>query len=399
MANFFLSSNPARQSLLTENLFSEGETELAQSSWDFLATGPLGNAVSLRRLRAKLQTALEVEHSTIPPYLCALYSIKEGKNRVSSEIIKSVVLEEMLHMVMVANLLNAVGGTPKIGHKGRGNFIPSYPSKGLPGGLMPHLRVNLAAFSEKSTRTFIRIEHPAPEGSDQKTIGEFYNALMHDIIKLEQAAQARGKTIFTGKPERQVSAEHYYGAGGKLFEVHNLADAIRVIEEIVGQGEGVFGGNSIFSVGYNENDKSLNLFGADVEEYAHYFRFKEILYGRYYAPSDNAHRDSPNHGLPSGEKFEREWEDVYPMQDNPKMSDYPEGSPLYEKTYAFNVSYMKLLANLDAACNGQQEKLREGIPLMYDLRNKAIELMKIPVGDGSKTAGPSFEYVDISGMV
>lgn len=68
-------------------------------------------------LKANLQTALELEHSTIPAYLTALYSIKEGTNLMPVEIIKSVVIEEMLHMVMVANLINAIGSTPKIGKK------------------------------------------------------------------------------------------------------------------------------------------------------------------------------------------------------------------------------------------------------------------------------------------
>ena len=30
---------------------------------------------------------------------------------------------------------------------------------------------------------------------------------------------------------------------------------------------------------------------------------------------------------------------------------------------------------------------------MYDLKHQAVELMKIPSGDGEMTAGPSFEYV------
>ena len=59
-----------------------------------------------------LQTAIEVEHSTIPAYLCALYSIKDGTNQEAAQIIKSVVLEEMLHMILAANVLNAIGGHP-----------------------------------------------------------------------------------------------------------------------------------------------------------------------------------------------------------------------------------------------------------------------------------------------
>lgn len=35
---------------------------------------------SIESLREHLQWALELEHATIPPYLCALYSIKKGHN-------------------------------------------------------------------------------------------------------------------------------------------------------------------------------------------------------------------------------------------------------------------------------------------------------------------------------
>ena len=35
---------------------------------------------NLDELRDHLQTAVEIEWSTIPPYLCALWSIEEGTN-------------------------------------------------------------------------------------------------------------------------------------------------------------------------------------------------------------------------------------------------------------------------------------------------------------------------------
>ena len=60
-------------------------------------------------LLAWLQTALELELATIPPYLVALLSIQLPGNRASAEIIRSVMMEEMLHLVLVANVLNAVG--------------------------------------------------------------------------------------------------------------------------------------------------------------------------------------------------------------------------------------------------------------------------------------------------
>ena len=63
-------------------------------------------------LRTRLQWAIEIEHSIIPPYLCALYSIKPGSNREAVEALTSVFIEEMLHMTLAANVLNAIGGAP-----------------------------------------------------------------------------------------------------------------------------------------------------------------------------------------------------------------------------------------------------------------------------------------------
>ncbi|UAY56182.1 ferritin-like domain-containing protein [Arachidicoccus terrestris] len=397
-----------RQKLIPDNAFPELQAKavMAVNSIESEVVAADDDTIfdaKLAELKRMLQTALELEHSTIPPYLCALYSIKPGTNLTATEIIKSVVLEEMLHMIMVANLINAVNGKPCIGAKetdNDGNFIPDYPTP-LPGNVDPKLNVSLACFSKESIRTFWKIEHPEggfaiPEELLQKgeksypSIGAFYEALVKDITALETMASQKGKTIFTGDPARQVPSEHYYGAGGKIITVFNLEDAKNVIGEIVGQGEGTLG--SIFSEPFNPGDERYLMFGPTVEEYAHYFRFKEVHYERYYAPTDSAHRDSPNHGLPTGKKFEVDWEAVCKMKPNPKMSDYPKGSPLYEKTYDFNKTYSALLDNINEACNGRPAALRDGIMLMYDLKYKAIELMNIPREDGLM-AGPSFEYV------
>ena len=48
--------------------------------------GPLsGTITSIDGLRQHLQWALELEHSTIPPYLCALYSIEPAATRKPSK--------------------------------------------------------------------------------------------------------------------------------------------------------------------------------------------------------------------------------------------------------------------------------------------------------------------------
>ena len=86
-------------------------------------------------LRGDLQFAIELEHATIPPYLTALYSILEGTNDAIRGILRSVVLQEMLHMAMAGNILAAIGGKPDLT---KPDFLPVYPTD-LPfdiGGLL-----------------------------------------------------------------------------------------------------------------------------------------------------------------------------------------------------------------------------------------------------------------------
>src|SRR5690348_17994184 len=78
-----------------------------------------------------LQAAIRLEHSTIPLYLYAKYSLDRTKNAVIAQLIHSVVMEEMLHMTLACNLLNALGGQPLIDSP---TMTPTYPGP-LPGGV------------------------------------------------------------------------------------------------------------------------------------------------------------------------------------------------------------------------------------------------------------------------
>lgn len=334
-----------------------------------------GSIKSIEQLREHLQTAIELEHSTIPTYLCALYSINSQTNPFAYRTIQSVVMEEMLHMILAANILNAIGGEPAIN---KPEFIPEYPT------YLPHsddaFLIPLQKFSKDTLSIFLKIEKPArklapPEADQYHSIGQFYLAVKHALRYLDFVTPGG---IFTGDKKRQVESQHYYGGGGKLIPVFTLDDAIEAINEIVGQGEGI--NSSII-------DPDHEFFGEEVE-YAHYFRFNEIMLERLYLPDD-----SPHHP-PSGAPVQVNWDEVLNMQPNPKMKDYPEGSELWNKTYEFNRSYVTLLSSIHDACNGNPELLMKAIPIMYDLKYKAQDLMNTPIGNG-KTAGPSFEYVPL----
>lgn len=327
-------------------------------------------------LRRHLQWALELEHSTIPPYLCALYSIPDGANTGASTLIRSVVMEEMLHMVLAANLLNAIGGEPKVDSP---KFIPEYPT------YLPHsdraFQVQLLPFSTAAIDTFMRIERPAttdakPEGHKYRTIGQFYQAIL-DAFERLASTKGGARQLFTGKRSRQVSAvAAYYGGGGRPIEVVDLATARAAIQEISEQGEGF--DHTIF-----DGD---NQFG-QVDELAHYFRFYEIRAGRRFLPTD-----VPRHG-PTGSELLVDWSARYPMAPNPKASEYTHRPEIHRLMTEFNRKYTALLNVLHNAFNGTPSDLMQAVPMMYELKYRAQALMAIPSGrKGGTTVGPSFEY-------
>ena len=99
---------------------------------------------------------MQLEHATIPPYLTALYSLHPGNNSDALHILRVVVVEEMLHLTLVANVMNAVGGTPDLTQP---DFVPAYPAY-LPDG-EKDFQVDLQPFSKDAVKTFLKIERPA----------------------------------------------------------------------------------------------------------------------------------------------------------------------------------------------------------------------------------------------
>ena len=328
---------------------------------------------TLASLQRHLQWALELEHATIPAYLCALYSIAEGANVAAQQQLRAVVMEEMLHMVLVANVLNAVGGCPKVDDPA---FVPSYPTT------LPHsdgsVCVQLRRFDREALQTFLKIERPEPpqakpEPERYHSIGQFYDAIE---AGLRQLAGELGPALFSGSVLRQVDPTRwYYGGGGRPIVVSDLASALAALDEIKAQGEGL--PHSVF------DDQAP--FGQ--RELAHFFRFEQLRQGRYYRPED-----SPRSG-PSGDPLPLRWDQVHPMRANPRMADYAGQPEVHALMRRFNLDYTALLRALHGAFNGQPALLFEAVPMMYRLKYQAQALMQLPCGDASgETVGPSFEY-------
>ncbi len=331
---------------------------------------------TIENLRDHLQIAIELEHATIPTYLCALFTIKEGTNLAAYDVIRSVVIEEMLHMTLACNVMNAVGGSPAIN---KPDFVAQYPT------YLPHssdeFKVHLRKFSPAAITTFMEIEQPSapnapPEPHQYHSIGQFYKGIQEG---LEYLVNRDGeKAIFTGHAGdfRQVAPDYYYG-GGEVVEVCDLETARLAMETIVEEGEGLQA--SIW-------DEDYVLF-AQKPEVAHYFRFFEIMQGRFYKyPDDSIHTG------PTGEPLDVVWDAVYNMKTDPKLADYPVGSELRKRAEAFNMAYFEFLTKLHNAFNGRPDLLVSATGNMFDLKRLAMALIKNPLpGDESKNAGPTFE--------
>jgi Ferritin-like len=343
---------------------------------------------TLADLGEYLHIAMQLEHATIPPYLTALYSIKPDTNPDAIHILRVVAVEEMLHLTIAANLLNAIGGTPDPTAKG---FVPNYPAY-LPDG-ENDFQVSLAPFSHALVDIVLQIERPnsakgklfrrtdADAGTTMLgarrregelhyySIGDFYAAIKKGFERLEAEAQSQGKTIFTGDPGRQINREYYYSGGGQLEAVVDLASASRGIRQIMEQGEGVEGG--IYAL-----DKELS----------HYYRFDQLNRGQYYQPGDK-----PNQ--PTGPTFTVDWEAAYPVKQDLKLAQIPAGSELHAMALAFNVAYAKFLETLKRAYNGEPGLLTsEAVPQMFAFRNLMVQLLRNPLpDDGRFHAAPTFE--------
>jgi hypothetical protein len=332
----------------------------------------------LRKLHGLLQKALEVELFTIPPYLTALYSIDEGANRASVEILQSVVMEEMLHAALVSNIMNAVGAAPQVqGASGTGKpRRVNYPAQA------PHvarpLVIGLLPFSEKAVKGFAEIELPEDRtrwttGAGFYSIGQLYDRIRNLMIAVTDELGA--DQVFTGAPRLQLSAKDYYGAGGELMLVSGLDSALAAIDEIAQQGEGRLHSNLT-------GDEAR--FGQP-KEVAHYYRFNQILERRFYDRDDDVRR-------PTGPRLIVDWKAVRPVGAlNPKTKlARPPG--VVAVLDAFTASYDELLTALHEAFKGKKAQLMAAVPLMQRLKIQAIEVMRIDIG-GGRTCPPPFWFM------
>ena len=233
-----------------------------------------------------LQTAIEVEHSTIPLYLTTMYSIV---NTTSFEYLtmRTIVMEgehptiprselranrphgsEMLHMVNAANVLNAVGGAPFFDHPG---FIPQYPLV-LP---VLHMPADLVWFTQDSIAHFQQLESDPPGGYNSSISSEY----LHIVDLLIGLTREHGEAaVFTGNHSFKVDARTSYGQ--VAAPVTSLENATAALMGVADQGGGC-------PVPGHDWPQTVNISAGPLGgEFSHAARYSEIIMGRSYQETD-----------------------------------------------------------------------------------------------------------------
>ncbi|XP_070550418.1 uncharacterized protein [Ptychodera flava] len=402
---------------------------------------------SLDDLKRDLQTALELELSTIPPYLTAWLSIKKGYNKAISNIIRSIATEEMLHMAMVANILRSICGTPILNEK---KHVPTYPSR-LPGGVHPHLTVSLGRLTKGLIEdVFMKIEEPddtlpiklrqrvlssvqdiefdtdseTPLRHHNRTIGQFYYKRIWKALSYH--ASINSSLFACGDETTQVTEEDWYSkALEKPFAITSIEDARRAIELITEQGEG--------SSPTQPYDSDGNL--------SHYFKFMEVVMGYRLVVDPNlihsTHEDdtssidscevaysekytrrfcdngsTPCHfmhvhrrcNVPfhfTGERVPLHDDGIWPIIDNPSSERYPKGSKVELLSDLFNKEYSNLLRCIHDAFNGNPRGMRKCMSIMARMESLGRQLVKTPIDlNGDPNVGPNgaptFEFKELA---
>lgn len=267
------------------------------------------------RVREHLANAVYLEMWTVPLYLTAAYSLdvpinpttsrpefaptptKDGKpdfanftqtdyNQFAFNNILSVAIQEMLHVELAANLLNAVrpdAGTSPVSFITNPSNYTTVPVCVADGTLPSGVTLGLGEFNENQSLLFQWVESdaPLPPGYDVEawhaaytSIGHFYTSLMYglracwsDLYPIEgrptdpfqrddweaAARAARGgyllNMIFMGLPAANLASD---SSGTYSFSIKILgtqADALQLalaaMAGIVAQGEGAGEGNVV----------------------------------------------------------------------------------------------------------------------------------------------------------
>lgn len=302
-------------------------------------------------------------------------TILPGTNPAAIERLDMIVGQEMVHMCLASNIMNAIGGAVQINP-------PTYPGP-LPGGVDGSTVINLLPFSPAAMQQGMSIEEPVdpvnpPANTDAAgnvasgpvTIGEYYALLDQALAGLDPGAWTPWRN--------QITDSQFFS--GQLFAVNNYADAHRAITQIVSEGEGT-------PVNPGQTGSPLDF----QNELAHYYRFQELFLNRVLTkdPSDPTNPTGYRWGGPLGV----DWSAVYPAIPNPEQHDFSRDPPEARQAQAdCNAAYSAMVNALVAAFQGGPAGLGAAVQHMFQLRMAAIKALTTPLADGRTVAGPAFLY-------
>lgn len=281
---------------------------------------------SLPDLQDALQTAMQLEFSTIPPYLCAQWSINADPGGVG-DMIGNIVVQEMYHFALAGNMLTAIGGMPSIANAA---FIPNYPTNVLPGGIPQKLAVDLKPLTPDQAQVFMQIEYPefppVAFAAGPATIGAFYETIAQGITTINPT----------------INPSAFAVNSGEATPIRSVADALAAISLIKGEGEGTMGSPDQPPVGNRT--------------FAHYYLFKEIFTQRTLV------QDAAGHWSFTGAAIQF-----------PTWFNFQQSTVTPSPSLAFNQAVSQLLIGLQACWTSGA---RPSIGAMFNLQTLGVGLIK-----------------------
>ena len=293
----------------------------------------------------------------------------EDCNTEAYRLIRNIAMQEMLHFAQAANMLIAVGGNVRIDYP---ELVPSYPTLGLPGGVLPNLTVTLKKFElfhvysnfmGMETPGLMHVARSEPEYTSN-TIGKFYK-------EIELCMRVLGDSIYDpSSVDKQVKWPWNEPEDvGQLYTITDFASAKQAIDQIIEQGEGA---------------SLINPKGETTDQYAHFYHFEEIVCQRKLTVSESgyAYNGDPIPYNPQG---------VWPMRNNPSKEGIELGTECHTQARAFHQVYRNFLRVMQETFSGSPEKMTEAVELMEALQVHAKKTMWTPF-DETSTCGPVWDY-------
>jgi hypothetical protein len=210
-----------------------------------------------------LAEAAQLEHMIMCQYLYAGFSLKESDELTAGQRalvdgwrkeVHGIAVQEMLHMVLVANLMSAIGAGPTFGR-------PNFPQRSgyFPAGV----QMDLLPFGEAALTHFLYLERPEgmermdasefeptapprapvdpdellPRGQEFATVGHLYRGIADGLRHLVDRYGER--RVFVGPRRAQATPEAFHWP--QVVAVTDLDSALAAVEEIIEQGEGARG--------------------------------------------------------------------------------------------------------------------------------------------------------------